>query len=429
MVALLVFFVIESEPVRFVRDYAFFKGGDGLTYTEIYYKISYKELTYTEDELMSSTLRFSFYCENLSTGDSLVDEWEKKSVISSLEEAKNRDLEIVELSALLLKPGDYEFRYRVVDLSSANEGTILDTVAVPSFEGDELLSSSVELASNIEQDSLPGQFFKNNLKVIPNPGGYYSVTRPILYTYTEVYNLSSDTLPFQVEYIILDEQGALLKEYPAKHLIKTGSNIVDVGVLNVIGLPIGSYHFRIVVTDSGTGASISREKSFSVIPFRKGPPPELEEYYRMVEYLMPSEELEFHNSLSEKAKVEYLYQFWSRLDPDPKTEENEALIQFAEKIRFADERFTVLQEKGRDTDRGRIYIKYDDPDEIRRSGIEHLFRPWESWLYYGAGGRQFIFVDLRGSGAYELMYSSIPEEPTRPGWQSYVDPSIVEFRQ
>jgi len=204
---------------------------------------------------------------------------------------------------------------------------------------------------------------------------------------------------------------------------------MDVGVLNIMGLPIGDYYFRVSVTDLGASTESSREKEFSVLPFRKSPPPELEEYYGMIEYLIPSKDLAFYNSLSERAKTEYLYQLWRKLDPNPETEENEALPQFAEKIRYADENFSTSQIKGRDSDRGRISIKYGEPNEIKRSGAERLFNVWESWLYYGKGGRQFIFVDIEGAGIFELVYSSIPEEPTRPGWERYVDPAIVEFRQ
>jgi GWxTD domain-containing protein len=149
----------------------------------------------------------------------------------------------------------------------------------------------------------------------------------------------------------------------------------------------------------------------------------------MIEYLIPPKDVSLYNSLSERAKDEYLYQLWRKYDPNPATEENEALPQFAEKIRYTDEHFATAQQEGRNTDRGRIYIKYGEPDEIKRSDIEQFFQAWESWLYYGRGGRQFIFIDMKGSGLYELIYSSIPEEPSRPGWQGYVDPAIIEFRQ
>jgi hypothetical protein len=38
-------------------------------------------------------------------------------------------------------------------------------------------------------------------------------------------------------------------------------------------------------------------------------------------------------------------------------------------------------------------------------------------------------VDLRNTGIYDLVYSSIPEEPTRPDWEEWVDPSSVELKR
>ncbi|KPJ50050.1 hypothetical protein AMJ40_04095 [candidate division TA06 bacterium DG_26] len=429
MVALLAVLLIASEPLEFIPDYAFFKGASGLTYTEVYHKVSYRELTYSGDEELTSTVRFSVWARNLATGDSMGDTWERKSVIPSFEEAKDRDLEIIELASLVLESGDYEFSHRVTDVASGKSASIVDTLSVPSFAGDELSLSWIELASSIEPDSTEGQFCKGTLRVVPNPGGYYSVTRQLLYAYTEIYNLSADTLPFEVEYSILDIGGEAVKQFPPKQLAKAGADVVDVGVLNIVGLPIGKYWFRVAVTDPGSGGTAFRDRVFSVMPFRKAPPPELEEYYSMIEYLIPSREIQFYNSLSKSAKTEYLYQLWRKLDPDPSTEENEALAQFGERMRYADEHFGMGATKGRDTDRGRIYVKYGEPSETRQSGMETLYKPWESWLYYGGGGRQFIFVDIRGTGTYELVYSSIPEEPTAPEWKNYIDPAIIEVKQ
>jgi hypothetical protein len=199
------------------------------------------------------------------------------------------------------------------------------------------------LASKIEEDSVPGQFFKNGLRVIPNPGGKYSITRSILYSYTEIYNLSEDTLPVEIVYSIVDEAGEVVQRFPAKYVSKSGRDIVDIGVVNVIGVPTGDYRFRMSVADSGSGETLHTERHVSVIPFRRQPPSGLEEYYGMLEYLVAPKELEFYESLTEKAKEEYLYQFWLRLDPDPETRENEALILFAEKIKHADDRYSIPQ--------------------------------------------------------------------------------------
>ena len=51
--------------------------------------------------------------------------------------------------------------------------------------------------------------------------------------------------------------------------------------------------------------------------------------------------------------------------------------------------------QGRDTDQGRIYLKYGEPDEVEtHMMIEHA-KPHEHWRYYQTG-YHFIFVDVRG---------------------------------
>ena len=88
MVVLLALLAVQLGELEFTPDYAFFKEANALTYTEVYYKISYRELSYTGDDALTATIGFSFRCTNLTTGDSLVDGWERRSVISSVGEAQ-----------------------------------------------------------------------------------------------------------------------------------------------------------------------------------------------------------------------------------------------------------------------------------------------------------------------------------------------------
>src|SRR5690606_20452306 len=98
--------------------------------------------------------------------------------------------------------------------------------------------------------------------------------------------------------------------------------------------------------------------------------------------------------------------FWEKKDPTPGTEQNEFRDVFFERVRYANERFGVL-EPGWKSDRGRVYIRYGPPDEIqsRPSTIDGL--AFEVWNYL-ATGRRFVFVDYDGFGRFELY------QPGRP---------------
>ncbi|RKX67307.1 hypothetical protein DRP44_02635 [candidate division TA06 bacterium] len=83
--------------------------------------------------------------------------------------------------------------------------------------------------------------------------------------------------------------------------------------------------------------------------------------------------------------------------------------------------------KGRNTDRGRIYLKYGKPDQIIRKGISQKYKSAEIWKYYNKGGMTFIFSDVNSTGDYILVYSSISTERTDPNWRNYIDPMWVQM--
>ena len=101
-------------------------------------------------------------------------------------------------------------------------------------------------------------------------------------------------------------------------------------------------------------------------------------FFEKAQLIMTSEEIKIYRSLpDEKTRAEFIEEFWEIRDPDPGTEENEAKIEFAERVRFANLWFGAYNpHRGWDTgedieggvgwseDRGRIYIILGPPDVI-----------------------------------------------------------------
>ncbi len=95
--------------------------------------------------------------------------------------------------------------------------------------------------------------------------------------------------------------------------------------------------------------------------------------------------------------------FWADRDPIPETEINEFKEQFFDRVRIANEMFGGVR-PGWQTDQGRIFIIYGDPDEVTRDNYSSWGRPMVIW-YYNRLQLQFVFVDKRGFGEYELINS------------------------
>ena len=81
---------------------------------------------------------------------------------------------------------------------------------------------------------------------------------------------------------------------------------------------------------------------------------------------------------------------------------------------------------GHDVDRGRIYIKYGEPDEVERNIISvEISRPYEFWQYYN--GYQFIFIDIRGTNEYTLVWTNASDEQSQPSLYKYIPESLLGY--
>ncbi len=99
---------------------------------------------------------------------------------------------------------------------------------------------------------------------------------------------------------------------------------------------------------------------------------------------------------------EVIEQFWRVHDPSPGTLRNEAREAFYQRVLTADERYTIHRRlKGWKSDRGRIYIKYGEPDETYSEVHPLDLYPFIVWTYYSQN-LEFIFADTGGFGQYRL---------------------------
>lgn len=70
------------------------------------------------------------------------------------------------------------------------------------------------------------------------------------------------------------------------------------------------------------------------------------------------------------------------------------------------------------SDMGRVFIIYGQPDDIERYQMQFETKPYQIWYYFTAGGKQeFCFVDRNNEGIYSLVHSSVLEEIKNSNWR------------
>jgi len=94
-------------------------------------------------------------------------------------------------------------------------------------------------------------------------------------------------------------------------------------------------------------------------------------------------------------------ELWKSVDPTQGTDQNELKDEFYRRVSVANQRYGVHM-PGWQTDRGRIYILYGEPDDIERHPFDLEYNAYEVWYYYQLG-RTYYFEDRIGDGTYELI--------------------------
>lgn len=208
---------------------------------------------------------------------------------------------------------------------------------------------------------------------------------------------------------------------------KTGSTAAFALGVSADGVGPGNYTLALELTDLATKGTARGFRRFTVgAPEEPGTaaglrpdtlPPLERKYYDQIQFIATPRQVAYYKALSDSGKVTWLAKFW----------QTHYLPEFSRRMETASERYQMPKRSGLETDRGRVYVKYGEPDAIDQKVIETETRPREYWHYY-ANGLVFIFIDIRSDGNFRLAWTNSKDEPPT-GFESYLTADeIEEFR-
>lgn len=153
-----------------------------------------------------------------------------------------------------------------------------------------------------------------------------------------------------------------------------------------------------------------------------------EQLQRNIAALAPiasSTERIFISQVENENKLEILrrffYNFWqSRNSVSPESEWRK----YADKLNYVSKQFGTSTLKGFESDRGRIYLIYGEPDERIRIPNEKDALPHEIWSYANTNNRsnvRFLFYQPgMVSNQMFLLHSTLSNEIINPQWKTYL---------
>ncbi|MEO0077479.1 MAG: GWxTD domain-containing protein [candidate division WOR-3 bacterium] len=411
--------------IGFAVDWAVFRAEDGRARLEFAYGVPHSQLHHfaVEEGRLAARFVVAFEIVGLDNDHRETGVFGRRASIRSFAEAEAAQRTFVDQFGVTLPPGTYVYRITVAESAGSSQGadsawsgTVVDTVDVPGFSAG-MSMSSLQLGADVLADTATGEYV-----VVPNPSRQYgSIAREgaeavggldRVLVYFEGYNLIPDTAPYSARCLVVKSRNRTdtVLAAPPLRRAKSGRTAATVLGVSIDGLDSDAYVLVVELTDMTTGASVSREKEFTVggaaltarasSPYRLDAGERERKYYRELSFVATPKELAYYRSLPDSGKEAWLAAFWSRRD----------LAEFARRMELAETRYASGRTAGTRTDRGRVYVKYGEPDAVEQKTLEMDMKPREYWYYYRQG-LAFVFVDLRGDGDFRLVYSNSPSEP------------------
>lgn len=311
---------------------------------------------------------------------------------SENEQKKISEKSVYAIKQFYLQAGNYILNFTLKDKNSQKEYTKDYDIKVKDFGKGKYNFSDIMLVSSYKEDEV------GKKEISPIINGNIGNLKDF-YLFFEIYNNILDSNSgTSFEYKIIDDKNKTLQEGNYYYILDSGLN-KKIEKISTNLFYIGN--FKLEIKDKKTKEVVASRDLFYRWDFIPVNLKNLDLAISQLIYLASSDELEYIKKAKTKEEKERRFlKFWRDKDPSPGTSKNELMIEYYNRIKIANERYSHYVD-GWKTDMGMVYIIYGNPSNIERHPFESDSKPYEIWEYYDLKKR-FIFVDDSGFGDYRL---------------------------
>jgi GWxTD domain-containing protein len=307
------------------------------------------------------------------------------------EQKKISERSVFAIKQFFLAPGNYVLNFTLKDKNSQKEYSKNYNIGVKDYERKRINFSDVMLVSSYKEDS------DGKKEISPIINGNVGNLKDF-YLFFEVYNSSDSLLETAYNYKVIDEKNRNVIEGSYNYFLDSGVN-KKIEKLSTSQFIIGNY--KLEISDKKTNELVTAKNFSYRWDFLPVNLKDLDLAISQLIYVATSKELDHIKDAKNKEEKERRFlKFWRDKDPTPATPKNELLVEYYNRIKIANERYSHYVD-GWKTDMGMVYIIYGNPSNIERHPFESNAKPYEIWEYYDLR-RRFVFVDDSGFGDYRL---------------------------
>ena len=268
---------IVRDQVKFDYHYDFLRITSDTVLVPITVQIPVRQLSFQEKDGVD-TAKMNLFARITSLSGRIVQTFEetlRTDFPASLLQASIGTSRIYQ-KAVPLSPGLYRLDIVIKDTNSGNVGVVNTRLAVPRFEDDQLSTSSLILADDIQRVSIKdiglGQFVLGDVKVRPRMDQAFT-PEDHMGVFLQVYNLKVDDKTHKadasVEYRVMKDQATepLLKfSLPSDKVPEHGEEMTLANTITLGSLAPGKYKLEVAITDNLAKQTITPTTDFTVKP-------------------------------------------------------------------------------------------------------------------------------------------------------------------
>ncbi len=303
--------------------------------------------------------------------------------------------------SLPLPAGEFEMKCKLIDHNSNEASSIEAKIKSPVYHRTADVSD-IQFVQEVLSIDPSSPFNKGGIAAVPSVERSFDGELQKIGFYCELYVADYIGKEINLTTTVRSKRSEPVTEKTIPIMIDS-AQIATAQFLDVSGLLPGEYALEVAL-EAG-GKQISRRESrfmlkWSMESLIKN---DFEYAVEQLKYIIDKDDKKALLAVPDSERTAAFESWWKTKDPIPTTSENEFREEYYRRIRYADQYYSTINREGWLTDRGSIYIRWGEPDQIDRYPFELGRKPYQIWYYYSLR-RQFYFVDDRGDGDFQLQY-------------------------
>lgn len=379
--------------------------------------------------------------------DSVIHSFKKYELLSpETEDTTFINFNFIDQQRFLLPNGKYNLEISIADKYRDRPPFRVTEPLEISYSPDKINFSGIQLIESFNKTNETGILTKNGYDFVPFVDDFYPSNLSKLTFYAELYN-AEKLLGAEEKFVVTNsiesaETGKIISSFHKLRRETARPVNVVFSEFDIGQLPSGNYYVTIEARNKENTLlarnQIFFQRSNPSIQFNAGDITALNVSNTFVSYITNIDTLqEFIRSVSPiSTNIEYTFasnqlktadlltlqqfflNFWmARNNADP----SKAWELYRIEVRKAQTAFHTRMQKGYETDRGRIFLKYGPPNTIVDRPFERDVVPYQIWHYYKLGtftNKKVVFYepDLV-TNYFMLLHSDIQGEVNNPNWQ------------